>query len=252
MVSHLRTIIKDKQIEKMKGVVLTSADLFGRVQGETFVKFVKDSKLPIEILDYIEYPFPVTDLSSEISKIKTLKPDVLFPLTKRTAPRLIVREIYKQRVKLMGIVSPGAPGWYEPGATKEMGKLVEYVMDNLPWVNPNGKMYNDVNARYSKLFPGKYIDTTSGYAYLAVLVIADALNRTKGTKPEEIMAALKQTKFEQDLMVGGPVAFNEKGDNINAGTAMIQILNGEPKVVLPKSMSQAEYIFPQPTQLWER
>jgi branched-chain amino acid transport system substrate-binding protein len=109
-----------------------------------------------------------------------------------------------------------------------------------------------VNAAFSKKYPGKYIDTNSGFAYLGVLVIADALERAKSTKAADIVAALKKTYFKQDLMVGLAVAFDEKGDNINADAAMIQILGGSIKVVLPEKSSEDKYVYPMPWQLWER
>jgi ABC-type branched-subunit amino acid transport system substrate-binding protein len=133
-----------------------------------------------------------------------------------------------------------------------MKVLADYVMDNVPWYNPIGKMYKEVNAAFSKKYPGKYIDTNSGYAYLGVLVIADALGRAKSTKPEDIVAALRKTYFKQDLMVGLAVNFDERGDNINADTAMIQTLGGSIKVVLPSKAAETKYVHPMPKQLWER
>jgi branched-chain amino acid transport system substrate-binding protein len=125
-------------------------------------------------------------------------------------------------------------------------------MDNVPWYNPIGKMYKEVNAAFAKKFPGKYIDTNTGYGYLGMLVVADALERAKSTKTEDIVAALKKTYFKQDLMVGLAVAFDERGDNINADTAMIQIIGQSLKVVLPEKAAEAKYIHPMPKQLWDR
>jgi branched-chain amino acid transport system substrate-binding protein len=133
-----------------------------------------------------------------------------------------------------------------------MKAISDYVMDNVPWYNPVGKMYKEVNAAFAKKYPGKYIDTNSGYAYLGVLVIADALERAKSMKPEDIVAALKKTYLKQDLMVGLAVNFDERGDNVNADTAMIQIIGQSLKVVLPDKAAEAQYIYPMPKQLWER
>jgi branched-chain amino acid transport system substrate-binding protein len=155
-------------------------------------------------------------------------------------------------VKLQGIISPGSPGWYEPEFIREMKSLSNYIMDNVPWINPQGKMYKQVNAEFSKKYPGKYIDTHSGYAYLGVLVIADALERAKSTQAEDIVAALKKTYLKQDLVVGGAVTFDERGDNVNADSAMIQIFGGSIKVVLPSKSAEAKYVYPMPKQLWER
>jgi branched-chain amino acid transport system substrate-binding protein len=252
MLFYMDKIMKEKSISKIRGVVTNTGDLFGRVQGATFIKALKDKKFPIEVLGHIEYPLGIADLSAEIARVKALKPDVLFPVSRPGDAKLIIRELYKQRVELQGIISPGSPGWYEPEFLRDMRALADYVMDNVPWVNPMGKMYKEVNAAFSKKFPGKYLDTNSGYAYLGVLVIADALERAKSTKPDNIVAALRKTYLKQDLMVGLAVAFDERGDNINADTAMIQIINQSIKVVLPERAAEAKYIHPMPKQLWDR
>jgi branched-chain amino acid transport system substrate-binding protein len=252
MLFYMDKIMKEKNISKIRGVVTNTGDLFGRVQGATFIKALKDKKFPIEVLGHIEYPLGIQDLSAEISKVKALKPDVLFPVARPGDAKLMIRELYKQRVELQGIISPGSPGWYEPEFIRDMKALADFVMDNVPWYNPIGKMYKEVNTAFSKKFPGKYIDTNSGYAYLGVLVIADALERAKSTKPDDIVAALKKTYFKQDLMVGLAVAFDERGDNVNADTAMIQIINQSIKVVLPEKAAEAKYIHPMPKQIWDR
>jgi branched-chain amino acid transport system substrate-binding protein len=84
------------------------------------------------------------------------------------------------------------------------------------------------------------------------MVIADALERAKSTKPEDVKEALKKTYLKQDLMVGGAVTFDAKGDNVNADTAMVQVIGGNVKVVLPKRVAEVPYVFPIPKQLWER
>ena len=252
MLFYMGQIMKEKNISKIRGVVTNTGDLFGRVQGATFVKTLKDKKFPIEVLGHIEYPLGIQDLSAEVSKIKALKPDVLFPVARPGDAKLMLRELYKQRVELQGIISPGSPGWYEPEFLRDMKVLADYVMDNVPWYNPGGKMYKEVNAAFSKKYPGKYIDTNSGYAYLGVLVIADALERAKSTKAEDIVTALRKTYLKQDLMVGLAVNFDERGDNVNADTAMIQIFGGSIKVVLPQKVAEAKYVHPMPKQLWER
>jgi branched-chain amino acid transport system substrate-binding protein len=252
MLFYMSQIMKEKNISKIRGVVTNTGDLFGRVQGATFIKTLKDKKFPIEVLGHIEYPLGIQDLSAEVSKIKALKPDVLFPVARPGDAKLMIRELYKQRVELQAIVSPGSPGWYEPEFIRDMKVLADYVMDNVPWYNPVGKMYKEVNAAFSKKFPGKYIDTNSGFAYLGVLVIADALERAKSTKSADIVAALQKTYLKQDLMVGLAVNFDERGDNINADAAMIQILQGSIKVVLPQAAAEAKYVYPAPKQLWDR
>ena len=256
MAKYLDLIIKEKKVTIKRIAVTNAGDAFGRGQGASFIKYVKDKKLPFEIVEHIEYPLGVKDLSAEVAKLKASKPDLLCPVARPGDAKLLIRELYKQRVELLGIISPGSPGWYEPEFVKDMDKLAYYVLDNVPWVNPKSRKFQEANARFEKLYPGKYLDTNSGYAYTGVLVIADALERAKSTDPEALREALRKTNFKDHPMVGGPVIFDEKGDNINAATAMVQVLpdpnmDDRVKVVLPKEAAQAPYVFPW-KQLWER
>jgi branched-chain amino acid transport system substrate-binding protein len=256
MARYLDQIIKEKKVNIKRIAVTNAGDAFGRGQGAAFVKYIKDKKLPFDIVEHIEYPLGVKDLSAEVAKIKASKPDLLCPVARPGDAKLLIREMYKQRVELLGIISPGSPGWYEPEFVKDMDKLAYYVLDNVPWYNPKSKIFQEANARFEKLYPGKYLDCNSGYSYTAVLVIADALERAKSTDPEALREALRKTHFKDTPMIGGPVVFDEKGDNINAVTAMVQVLpdpnmDDRVKVVLPKEAAQAPYVFPW-KQLWER
>ena len=82
MGKFLDQIIKEKKVTIKRIVVSNVGDAFGRGQGAAFIKFVKDKKYPFEIVEHIEYPLGVKDLSAEVAKIKAAKPDVLFPVTR--------------------------------------------------------------------------------------------------------------------------------------------------------------------------
>ncbi len=249
----LDTIAKEKKASIKRIAVTNAGDFFGRSQGKAFVDFVKAKKLSFdaEIVEHIEYPLGAQDLSAEVAKIKVAKPDILCPVARSGDAKLLVRELYKQRVELMGIIGPGSPGWYEPEFIRDMGNLADYVLDNAPWINPKSARFKDINERFGKLYPGKYLDGNSVYGYLAILVIADALERAKSTKPEALVEALRAANLKQEIAAGGPVQFTPNGDNLGANTALMQVLKGEVKVVLPKEIAQADYIFPTPA-LWKR
>lgn len=249
----LGQIVKEKKVNIKRIAVTNAGDLFGRLQGKAFVDFVKAKKLSFdaEIVEHIEYPLGVQDLSSEVAKIKAAKPDILCPVARPGDAKLLTRELYKQRVELLGIVGPGSPGWFEPEFIKDMGPLADFVMDNAPWPNPRSPKYKEINERFAKLYPGKYLDGNSGYGYLAVMVIADALERAKSTNPDALVEALRKASYKDNPMVGGPVQFTPNGDNANAATALLQVLKGEVKVILPKEYAEASYVFPQPP-LWKR
>jgi branched-chain amino acid transport system substrate-binding protein len=128
-------------------------------------------------------------------------------------------------------------------------------MDNVPWIFPESPVYKEANDLMLKRHQA-YLETNNGYAFTAILVVADALERAKSTDAGKIVAALRSTNFKDHPMVGDAIKFDENGDNLGATTAMVQVLpDADPlkrvKVVLPKRFAQADYVFPAP-QLWER
>jgi branched-chain amino acid transport system substrate-binding protein len=255
-VKYLKMVTDMKGVMPKRAVVTNTADAFGKGMSGGFVKFMEKSGLPIEIVDRVQYPLGIHDLSAEVARIKAAKPDILFPVSRPGDGILLTRELYKQRVELMGIYGPGSPGWYEPDVIKDLDKLIYYVMVNVPWINPSSSVYKQANAAFQKAH-NRYLDTNSAYAYTGILVIADVLERAGSTDPEKILAATRQTNFKNHPVVGGPIQFNEKGDNTGALTALVQVqpdsdLLKRVKIVAPEEFAQSDKIvFPAP-QLWKR
>ncbi|MBI5446820.1 MAG: ABC transporter substrate-binding protein [Deltaproteobacteria bacterium] len=254
-VAYIRQILDEKKLSPKSAVLTHTGDAFGKGQAEHFRKAFEAAGLSVKIVDQISYPVGIPDLSAEVAKIKAAKPDLLFPICRPGDSVILTRELFKQRVELLGIISPGSPGWYEPKAVADLDKLIYYVMDNVPWVNPKSPTFQSVNQAFEKKY-GQYIDTNSGYAYTGILVAADVLERAASVKPDRLVKALRETNFKDHPMVGEAVQFAKNGDNLNAATAIVQVLPDpnvlhRVKVVLPKKFAQADYVFPAP-QLWER
>jgi branched-chain amino acid transport system substrate-binding protein len=255
-VKYLREVTKAKHVMPKTAVVTNTADPFGRAMSGGFLKFMAKSGLPIKIVDRIQYPLGIQDLSTEVAKIKRAKPDIIFPISRPGDSVLLTRELYKQRVELMGIYAPGSPGWYETEVVKALDKLILYVLVNVPWINPLSPVYQKANAAFKKAY-GDNLDTNSAYAFTGMLVLADALERAGSAKADAIVAALRKTNLKDHPVLGGPIKFAPNGDNTGAMTGLIQVLpDPDPlkrvKVVLPKKFAQAkDYIFPAP-QLWKR
>lgn len=255
-VRYLKQVIETSGATPKTAVVTNTADPFGKGMSGGFLKFMGKAMPEIKIVERIQYPLGIQDLSAEVAKIKAVGPDLIFPVSRPGDSVILTRELYKQKVPLMGIYGPGSPGWYEPHVLKDLGKLIHYAMVNVPWINPKSEVYQAAN----KAFMAEYkqpLDTNSAYAYTGMLVLADALERAGSTKPDDIVAALKKTNFPNHPVLGGPIRFAENGDNKGALTGLLQIQpDPDPakraKVVLPKSFAQSDKIvFPWP-QLWER
>jgi branched-chain amino acid transport system substrate-binding protein len=243
--AYLGEVIKRSGAQVTRGVVTFTKDLFGTVVSKAFLKAMETAKSPVKIVEVIGYDLTVQDLSTEVARIKAARPDVLLPFNRIRDSVLLVRELYKQRVPLKGILSPGSPGWYEKEFVEQTGPLGEFAMDAPPWYNPKSPVHDRVEAAFRKTY-NRGVDTNSGYSYEGILVAADALERAKSVDPAGIVAALKTTSIKEHLMAGGPITFDGQGQNVNASTSLIQVQKRRPLVVLPDAEAEAKPVFPAP------
>ena len=255
-VRYLKEVVEITGAAPKTAVVTNTADAFGKGMSGGFIKVMGKMVPGLKIVERIQYPLGIQDLSTEVAKIKSLKPDLIFPVSRPGDSVILTRELYKQRVELMGIYGPGSPGWYEPHVIKDLDKLINYVLVNLPWVNPKSKVYQKANQGFMTKHKVP-LDTNTAYAYAGVQVLADALERTASTKPDDIVDALRKTNLKEHPVLGGPIQFAKNGDNEGALTGLLQVqpdadISKRVKVVLPKDFAESDKItFPWP-QLWER
>ena len=249
-VRYFTEIFAEAKVTPKRVAVMYCNDLFGQSQSRGFMAAYKAAKPAWQILedDIIAWPEPPSDLSTEVSRLKSLKPDVIAPIPRPASAQLLLPEIRKQRVHALGIVSPGGPGLYEAGQLAVLKDDLEYVMASVPWASFKNPRTTAVADEYRKRSGGKTFDTNSGYSYDAVLVIADTLERAaRLDDPDAIVEALRATSYTGGLMqYGGPVVFNEVGDNPNAIPTMIQILKQKPVAVWPKEAALEKFVFPRP------
>jgi len=149
----------------------------------------------------------------------------------------------KQNWSPMGIISPGSPGPYEQAFTDALGKYADGYMSCVPWFDPSKKRAREIASRFEKEMTARF-DLNAVFAYEAVEIAADAIKRANSKDPAAIHAALKTTNIEDHISYGGPIRFDEKGQNPNIGVVMLQNQNGKPVVVGPAEASEAKAVFP--------
>ncbi|HTU61452.1 MAG TPA: hypothetical protein VMF89_23515, partial [Polyangiales bacterium] len=151
----------------------------------------------------------------------------------------------------MAVVSPGSPGLYEEQFTKSLGKHATYAISNTVWYNPKSEMTKLVSAAFKKKDPKSELAfhaANVGYTFDAILVAADAFKRAKTTEPKALAEAIRQTNIPANvrMSLGGPIAFNAKGQVEGNRSAVIQNLDGKPTVTLPTDVAEGKLVFPSP------
>ena len=140
------------------------------------------------------YPSTSTDLSPVVQKIKRANPDVLMLVSNAADAILLTNTLAEYKVKLKAIIASGG-GHADPSFLKAAGKNAKYIFDIVEWetdVNkPGAKEANEkFKAKYGYNLAGESVD-----AYLAMYVLADALERAGSLDPGKIRDALAATKL---------------------------------------------------------
>ena len=121
---------------------------------------------------------------------------------------------------------------------------VDRVMELTPAPNARNVRTQQLAEEFARRSGGRPLDAVSGYAYEAILVVADAIQRAGSADPEAIAEALRRTSFANPLMVSaGPITFDARGENTSASPAVVQILGGRPVVVWPRAAADRPYVL---------
>jgi branched-chain amino acid transport system substrate-binding protein len=242
-VARIKELGETTGVQPKTAVLMHANDTFGQgiVSGVDIVW--EKLKVPIKIVERIPYDVRARDLSVEVAKAKATGADLLLPITRVNDAILIVRELVKQNWSPMGVIGPGSPGAYEKAFTDALGKYADGYMVSVPWYDPSKDITKAMVARFERETNDRF-ELNVGFAIEGVQIALDAIRRAGSSDPAALHAALKATNITDHPMLGGPITFDEKGQNMNIGVAMLQNQGGKPIVVGPASVAQAKAVFP--------
>jgi len=200
------------------------------------------------------YPSAATDLTPVVTKIRRAKPDVLL-LTSNAADAVLITNTLADYKVTPKVVLGSGGGHADPTFISGTSGNAKFMFDIVEWetdVNkPGAKETNDkYKAKYGSNLTGEAVD-----AYVAMYVIADALERAASLEPAKIRDALAATDLGTGpaaIVAYDSIKFDATGQNENAALAIVQINDlgqGLERItVWPKTSRRAGYtpVFPMP------
>lgn len=233
---------------KPKTVAVISAnDLFPLSCAEGFRDKCKE--LGFEIVLFEKYPAGATDISTLLTKVKDLNPDIL-GVAGYTADALMVMRQCKE-LNINPKMYAFSVGVMIPGFIEELGADSEYAFEGEWWL-PNMKTKDKVfgtTADYVQACKDKFgEDYMPEYhvssASAAGTLLQLAIEKADSIETEKVRDAL--ASLDVELSTWPAIAFNEKGQNIKWLHPVVQVQNGKYIVVYPESSQENAPIYPAP------
>ena len=229
---------------------LHANDTFGTAQRHAMDAIFPKLNMPFKLVESIAYDPQAQTLSVEVTKLRSINPDLLIIVTRAGDAIKLTRDMVRQKFQPKAIISPGSPGLYDQEFFDALGPYADYFIYNLPWVNPKSRMTQALEASFKEKNPKHRFDLdcfNAGFTFEALLIAADAYKRAGSTDGPTLMKAIKQTNIKDHVMTGGPIAFNDKGDNMNIAAAAVQNIKQTPTVVFPADVATAKPVLPMPS-----
>lgn len=240
----LKALEKSSGVDIKTAVVMHVDTLFGKSVADTTVNAAKVTGT-ITILEDIPYPENPRDLSSEITKAKAHKPDILMLASYLPDCILIANTMYEQKFEVKGVMGISS-NHIVPEFIQAVGKRAEYVMTATISHNALGKRWQTLNKKYMSRY-GKPAAVHGASFYEAALVIVDALERAGSADPEKLRVSLTKTNFFSDLITReGTIYFDETGQCPSNVRALIQIIGGKYYCINPPMYAERDPVFPVP------
>lgn len=246
----IKDLMAETKVEFKSAVFLHANDTFGTSMRQAMDKLFPVSQMPFTLAESIAYDPKAQDLTVEVTKIRAINPELVLVITRAADAIKLVRDMVRQRFEPKAIISPGSPGLYDEEFYQALGPLSDFVIYNLPWANPKAPMTQALEAAFKPAHPKNRfaVDCFNvGFTFEALLVAANAFKRAGTANGPELMAAVRSTDIAEHVMIGGPIKFDEKGQNNNIGAAVVQNRNRTPTVVLPAAAATMTPVLPMPS-----
>jgi branched-chain amino acid transport system substrate-binding protein len=200
-----------------------------------------------KIVSDIKYRANSPSLSAEVQQLKAANADVLLPSSYTTDGILLVKTMAELGYKPNAILAQAA-GFSEKA-------LYDAVGDKLEGAITRGSFSLDLAAKrpmvgkINDLFKaksGKDLNDNTSRQFMAMIVIADAINRAKSTDGEKIRDAMAATDIpgEQTIMPWKRVKFDDMGQNNDADPVLLQYIGGKFVTIFPPQAAIAEATWP--------
>lgn len=206
----------------------------------------------------IAYPSGITDFGPIISKLRELNPDVIFSVPYFADGILFAKALQASGLKVKFVAAAGGCGYTDPDSIREAGAAVEYFTNTYSY-NPARK--TEWNVKIVRAFQeryGKLPTEAAGIIFYSLMFVYEALEEAGKRFPQDplnpdnlrtVFLTLDlddSNSIAAQLYPVGKIKLGGNGENVYSGTAVLQVIGGQPRVVWPEPEEGVRPVFPRP------
>jgi len=217
--------------------------------GQTSSNYQKTEaqKAGLKIVEDISYPSDVQDLTSEISKLKARKPDVVYRTCYLNDAILVTKTMYELKFHCM--CQMGIAGETLFRYIDGLGKLANYVFATEMWnARMNVPGAAETNLRFKKKY-GVEMDQQAAGTYAAIFKLKEALEKAGSSDRETLRNGLSKLEIgpgEKGNIMPYGAKFDERGQNTIGFFPIAQIQDEMLQPVHPERIANRKPIWPAP------
>ncbi len=193
----------------------------------------------LEIVGSISYAASTSTLSAEVTRLASLKPDVLIPIGYYSDQSMLMKEILEREIKFSTIIGVANGAFSDAKFTQTYGTRVDGIYDINYRYNPNAERTQFLLSAYRERY-GEDIPVCAIYGYESIMLIADALKRCDTLTHNSLRDAIASSSYTDHVLPQGEVVFDAAGENKNSAGVLVKIQDGKQVIVYPKEYAESE------------
>jgi len=242
-VNNMFEIAKNAGVPIKRVAIMHEDGNFGTTMGNHVEAFAKT--VGYELVQRVPYSLRSPDFTTELSKVKAARPDLLLISGYYGDSKLIAETAAKLRIGVHALVGLANAAYSNPKFIADNRELTEHLFDGNYWHNPQSARARAVFEAYQKRF-NSTMSNHGVQGYQVTFVLRDALERAASMDRDKVRDALARTNLTDHILTQDAIRFDDTGENVNASPALIQVQNGRPVVVGPARFAEAKPVFPVP------
>jgi len=228
---------------KTLGIIYENS-VFGKNASQQAMKAAAAGKF--QVVADVPFTPGATNLDSEVQTVKSKNPDALFGAVLGADYALMVKTMKKMNW-VPKVSLNYCSGYQDPVISKQLGADADFFMGSTGYSPEFASMMPAV-AEVEKIFKTKTggvpYDSDSIQETIAMLVLAQAIEKAKSLDPTKVAETLYANTWDSPLSLSGKVAFVPGGQNKLALSLVTQLQGGKYKKIFPTEKADTKPVFP--------